>query len=61
VLALLGENSFPGAPPRYVRLVYYRYRFSTPTERATRGAWWQRERVGYLTAPLSLEGSLPPR
>jgi len=61
VLALLGENPFPGAPPRYVRLVYYRYRFSTPTERATRGAWWQRERVGYLTAPLSLEGSLPPR
>ena len=61
VLALLGENPFPGAPPRYVRLVYYRYRFSTPTERATSGAWWQRERVGYLTAPLSLEGSLPPR
>src|SRR5206468_7496002 len=61
VLTLLGENPFPGAPPRYVRLVYYRYRFSTPTERATSGAWWQRERVGYLTAPLSLEGSLPPR
>jgi len=61
VLTLLGENPFPGAPPRYVRLVYYRYRFSTPTERATSGAWWQRERVGYLTEPLSLGASLPPR
>ncbi len=59
VLTLLHENPFPGAPPRYVRLVYYRYRFSTPTERATGGAWWQRERVGYLTEPLSL--GEPPR
>jgi lipase maturation factor 1 len=61
VLSLLGENPFPSAPPRYVRLVYYRYRFSTPTERATSGAWWQRERVGYLTEPLSLGESSPPR
>lgn len=59
VLSLLSENPFPGAPPRYVRLVYYRYRFSTPTERATGGGWWQRERVGYLTEPLSL--GEPPR
>ena len=61
VLTLLGENPFPGAPPRYVRLVYYRYRFSTPTERATTGAWWQRERVGYLTEALSLGESSSPR
>jgi len=44
-----------------VRLVYYRYRFSTPTERATTGAWWQRERVGYLTEALSLGESSSPR
>ena len=61
VLTLLGENPFPGEPPRFVRLAYYRYRFSTPTERAGGGAWWQRERVGYLTAPLSLGESVPPR
>jgi len=52
VLDLLGENPFPSGPPRYVRLVYYKYRFSTPTERARGGAWWQRERVGYLTEAL---------
>jgi lipase maturation factor 1 len=59
VLTLLRENPFPDAPPRYVRLAYYRYRFSTPVERTTGGMWWQRERVGYLTEPLSL--GKPPR
>jgi MFS family permease len=61
VLGLLGENPFPTAPPRYVRLVYYRYRFSSPPERARGGAWWQRERVGNLTEALSLDGPLSPR
>ena len=59
VLTLLREHPFPDAPPRYVRLVYYRYRFSTPAERTTGGMWWQRERVGLLTEPLSL--GKPPR
>src|SRR2546430_17338852 len=30
VVSLLAENPFPEGPPRYVRLAYYRYRFSTP-------------------------------
>jgi lipase maturation factor 1 len=59
VLALLGDSPFPAAPPRYVRLVSYRYRFSTPSERTTSGAWWQRQREGYLTAPLSLAPPTP--
>ncbi len=37
VLALLGENPFPDRAPRYLRLAYYRYRFSTPAERARSG------------------------
>jgi lipase maturation factor 1 len=56
VVGLLGENPFPDAPPKYVRLVYYRYRFSTPAARARTGAWWERELTGYLTRPLSLGG-----
>src|SRR2546430_2331552 len=61
VLALLGDDPFPNAPPRYVRLAYFRYRFSTPPERAASGAWWRRERAGGLTRPLSREGfPLPP-
>ena len=54
VLELLGENPFPARPPRYVRLVYYRYRFASPSVRARTGAWWERDRVGYLTRPLSV-------
>jgi hypothetical protein len=61
VLALLGDDPFPDIPPHYVRLVYYRYRFSTPRERAASGAWWQRERVGDLTRPVSLRDLPPPR
>src|SRR5207248_1721037 len=40
VLALLGDDPFPDAAPCYVRLAYFRYRFSTPRERAASGAWW---------------------
>ena len=55
VLALLGRNPFPTAPPRYVRLTYYRYRFTTRAEWRRTGASWVREFVGYLTQPLTLE------
>jgi hypothetical protein len=48
VLALLGRNPFPGAPPRFVRFAQYDYRFTTVEERARTGAWWKRELVGYL-------------
>jgi lipase maturation factor 1 len=48
VLALLGHNPFPGAPPRHVRAVLYDYRFSTPEERGRTGSWWVRERQGEL-------------
>ena len=54
VVALLEENPFPDAPPRYVRLVYYQYRFSSPAQKSEAGAWWQREFVEYLTEPLAL-------
>ncbi len=60
VLALLAGNPFGDAPPRYVRLASYRYRFSTPDVRSRTGAWWQREFTGYLTRALSLPGTPPP-
>jgi lipase maturation factor 1 len=61
VIALLGDDPFADGPPHYVRLAYYRYRFSTPRERAMSGAWWQRERMGDLTKPLSLGDFVTPR
>jgi len=54
VLSLLGANPFPDGAPRYVRLAYYRYRFTTRAERSRTGAWWSRELTGYLTRPVSL-------
>jgi hypothetical protein len=42
VLALLGRNPFPDAPPAFLRIVRYEYRFSTPDERRQTGAWWVR-------------------
>src|SRR5256886_888343 len=67
VLALLGDDPFPDAAPRYVRLADFRYPFSKPRERAASGAWWQRERVGDLMNPACLSDfapaplALPPR
>jgi hypothetical protein len=48
VAALLGRNPFPDAPPRYLRVVLYDYRFGTREERRRTGAWWVRERQGEL-------------
>jgi len=54
VLGLLDENPFPDGPPRYVRLVYYRYEFSSSEQKREDGVWWVREQTGLLTRPLSL-------
>ncbi len=43
VQALLGTS---GPPPRYVRIVLYRYEFTSAAERRQTGAWWKRERRG---------------
>ena len=56
VLDLLQANPFPDQPPRYVRLVYYRYRFTDRKTREQTGAWWRRVRLGVLTQPMSLVG-----
>ena len=54
VTALVGAAAFTGGPPRYLRLAYYDYRFTTSAERAETGAWWHREFIDYLTEPVSL-------
>jgi hypothetical protein len=51
VTRLLGPNPLAGRP-RYVRLVYYQYHFTSYSERAKTGAWWKREFLAYLTEPI---------
>jgi len=60
VTPLLGPNPLPGRP-RYVRLSYYQYHFTSAEERSDTGAWWKREFVGYLTGPLEARQGAPPR
>jgi len=60
VLALLDDDPFPDDPPRYVRLMYYKYEFATPRERRAQDVWWTRELSGPLTPPFTLE-QLEPR
>jgi hypothetical protein len=44
VLALLGTNPFPDAPPRFLRAMIWDYRFADPAERERTGVWWVRTR-----------------
>jgi lipase maturation factor 1 len=47
VIRLLEHNPFDGkAPPRVLRVLAYRYRFTTPEERRRTGNWWQAEYLG---------------
>jgi predicted DCC family thiol-disulfide oxidoreductase YuxK len=54
VLSLLANDPFASRPPRYLRGVLYRYRFTDPPTRRSTGAWWTRERLGYYSPTLSL-------
>jgi predicted DCC family thiol-disulfide oxidoreductase YuxK len=54
VLRLLGRNPFPAGPPHYVRAMLYRYRFTSPEERRSTGAWWSRELKGVYVPAVSL-------
>jgi hypothetical protein len=54
-LALLRRNPFPHAPPRYVRVRFFRYRFTTRHDRRETGAWWTRQYVADYLPPVRLE------
>ncbi|MFP4228468.1 MAG: lipase maturation factor family protein [Salinivenus sp.] len=51
VLGLVRSTPFADGPPRQVRVLRYRYRFTTPTERAETGDWWVRTRIGVFVPP----------
>ena len=55
VTALLDENPFPNAPPRLLRSTLSQYRFTTPTERETSGAYWRRSEAGSFCPALMLK------
>ena len=52
-VGLFSGNPFPGAPPKYVRAVLYRYSFARPGN--PDGLWWNRERIGIWLPAMSLQ------
>ena len=55
VTALLEHNPFSDRPPRYIRVMAYRYRYTSRAEREQSGDWWQREALGAFTPLAWLE------
>jgi lipase maturation factor 1 len=55
VTRLFAHNPFPETPPRYVRALFYRYRFTTANEHRQTGAWWKRQELGEYLRSLSIE------
>lgn len=54
ILKLLGRNPFQDSPPRYVRVLLYRYEFSDWRELRRDGVWWRRELLGEYLPPSAL-------
>jgi hypothetical protein len=52
VAPLFALNPFPYAPPRFVRVAVYRYRFTDLATRRVTGAWWRRDLQG-TSRPLA--------
>src|SRR5438552_395039 len=57
VTQLFAHDPFPNRPPRYVRAILYRYRFTTANEHGQTGAWWRRQELGEYLPTVSLQDS----
>lgn len=47
VAPLFSSDPFPDAPPVFLRVALYRYRFTDRAARRDTGAWWRRDLEGY--------------
>ena len=54
-LRLLRDDPFDGAPPRWVRMRLFRYRYTTPDERRRTGDWWVRHELETVVPPVNLD------
>jgi Lipase maturation factor len=53
VKRLLAVDPLPAAPPRFVRILRYRYEFTRPGDGSR--DWWRRTYVGEYLRPLALD------
>jgi len=52
---LLAHNPFPDKPPRHIRAMSYRYRFTTTSELRETGAWWKRQELREYLPTISVD------
>jgi hypothetical protein len=52
-LSLFASNPFPQKPPRYIRAVWYRYKFAPPGN--AEGRWWDRDQKQIWLPALSAD------
>ncbi len=52
---LLAHNPFPDKPPRYIRAMFYRYRFTTTSELRETGTWWKRQELREYLPTVSVD------
>ncbi len=57
VLALMGKNPFPNAPPKFLRAIVYDYQFTDAATRRKTGEWWKREPKQIYLPKVSLPSS----
>ena len=55
VSELLARNPFSDKPPRYIRAMSYRYRFTSVNELRQTGAWWKRQELREYLPAVSLD------
>ena len=60
VLGLLRHAPFGGRPPTAVRVLRYRYRFASPSERRQQRRWWVRDQRTEVVPPVTRAGRSRP-
>lgn len=55
VLDLFEHNPFPEQPPKYIRALFYEYRFTRPETRNHTEDWWERKLVGVYYPTVSFK------
>jgi hypothetical protein len=53
-LRLVKHNPFPNRPPRFVRALFYLYRYTDSREKRETSAWWTRRLIDVYLPPISL-------
>ena len=53
-LKLLRDNPFNNQPPKFIRALFYHYRYTDWREKRESGAWWSRELIDVYLGPISL-------